>query len=284
MRKWTFAKGHGTKNDFVIVRDRHGTVRIDDADVRFLCDRHAGIGGDGLLRVTKASSIPEWEGDPDLWFMDYRNADGSIAEMCGNGLRVFVRYLMEEGLASGESIPVATRAGLRTVQPLIDGRLRCGMGPVRLADEPVTVTIEIPHLGPQGSWQATAVDVGNPHAVCFLEDSDVSLVELDLGREPIWTPADRFPAGTNIEFVEVIDERHISMRVHERGAGETLSCGTGTVAAAHAYARRAGLVDGEVRVDVPGGWVVVWLGEQEATLTGPAVIVARGETWLPDNL
>ncbi|MEL4505687.1 diaminopimelate epimerase [Luteococcus sp. H138] len=277
MRKWSFAKGHGTKNDFVILRDRHGMVKMSDADVRYLCDRRGGIGGDGLLRVTLASSIPEWEGDPDLWFMDYRNADGSIAEMCGNGLRVFIRYLLEEDMAAGEQITVATRAGLRHAWPLIDGRIRTDLGTVTLADEPVEITTG------DCSWQATEVSVGNPHAVCFLADGQ-ELDGLDLTREPSWSPAERYPHGTNVEFVEVLEERHMRMRVHERGAGETLSCGTGTVAAAAAYARRAALGDGEIRVDVPGGWLTVELAGDRAMLTGPAVIVARGEAWLPDSL
>ncbi|MEL4357464.1 MULTISPECIES: diaminopimelate epimerase [unclassified Luteococcus] len=277
MRKWTFAKGHGTKNDFVILCDRHGMVKLDDADVRYLCDRRGGIGGDGLLRATLASSIPEWEGDPDLWFMDYRNADGSIAEMCGNGLRVFVRYLMEEDLASGEEITVATRAGVRRAWPQRDGRIRTDLGTVTLAEEPVQVT------SADGSWQATEVEVGNPHAVCFLT-AEQELDQLDLTREPSWSPAERYPNGTNVEFVRVLAERHIAMRVHERGAGETMSCGTGTVAAAAAHARRAGLGDGEIRVDVPGGWLTVELAGDQAMLTGPAVVVARGHAWLPDSL
>lgn len=275
MRTWKFAKGHGTCNDFVIVTDRHGMVRLDDEDVRFLCDRRAGIGGDGLLRVTMASTIEGHEDEPERWFMDYRNADGSIAEMCGNGLRVFVRYLLEEGLVSGREIEVMTRAGLRRAWPQREGTIRTLLGEVRLGDEAVRVT----HGG--GRWEATTVDVGNPHAVCFVADAD-ELAALELTHEPVWEPAEAFPDGTNIEFVHVLDERHIAMRVHERGSGETMSCGTGTVAAAAAHARRAGLDGGEVVVDVPGGRLVVELEGSQAYLTGPAVVVGRGEVVMPD--
>ena len=285
MRSMTFAKGHGTHNDFVIIRDRHGLVPVTEEDVRYLCDRRGGIGADGLLRVTKASSIPEWDGDPNLWFMDYRNGDGSIAEMCGNGLRVFARYLMEEDLVGTAVIEVATRAGVRTVEPLIDGNLRTGLGHVVLSDDPVEVAVTLPGGGEQGHWLAVEANVGNPHAVCFL-DGSVPLVELDLTHEPAWTPG-RFPEGTNVEFVQPLGERHIAMRVHERGAGETMSCGTGTVAAATAFAARTGLGDGDIRVDVPGGTLVVGLSgfdgrSAEATLTGPAVIIARGDVLVPD--
>ncbi|MGO4955670.1 diaminopimelate epimerase [Luteococcus sp. Sow4_B9] len=275
MRTWKFAKGHGTMNDFVILRDRHAMVKLTDDDVRQLCDRRAGIGGDGLLRVTLASSIPGWQGDPDLWFMDYRNSDGSIAEMCGNGLRVFVRYLLEEDLASGEEIVVATRAGVKRAWPLMDGRIRTDLGSVSLADAPVRVV-----LGAL-SWDATEVNVGNPHAVCFVEESQ-QLATLDLSHAPQWQPAERFPDGANVEFVEVLADDHIRMRVHERGSGETMSCGTGTVAAAAAHCRRLGITSAEVRVDIPGGWLEVGLDDGQATLTGPAVLVAHGEAQLAD--
>ena len=128
MRRWRFSKGHGTQNDFVVLLDRENVLHPSDDDVRWLCDRRAGIGGDGLLRVVLARHVPEWDGDPDLWFMDYRNADGSVAQMCGNGVRVFVRYLLDEGLASGPDVDVATRAGLKPASVLLDGRVRVGMG------------------------------------------------------------------------------------------------------------------------------------------------------------
>ncbi|RCK71389.1 diaminopimelate epimerase [Desertihabitans brevis] len=280
MRSWPFAKGHGTHNDFVLVVDRHGLLDPTDDDVRWLCDRRAGVGGDGLLRAIKAEHIAGWDGDPSLWFMDYRNADGSVAEMCGNGVRVFARMLLEDGLADGPEVPVATRAGLRPVT-LTNGGYRVAMGPVTVEPDAVEVTV-----GGEGSahrWRAAAVDVGNPHAVVVLDDGPEtpSLTSLDLRPAPRWEPAERFPDGVNVELVEVVDERHLRMRVHERGSGETMSCGTGTVAVAAAQAATLGATEGTWRVDVPGGTVTVELADGRAWLTGPAEIVARGEVLLP---
>lgn len=273
MRSWSFAKGHGTMNDFVIITDRHAMLNPDATDVRYLCDRRIGIGGDGILRAIKASRIPEWEGDPDLWFMDYRNADGSIAEMCGNGIRVFARYLLDEGLAWGNILPIATRSGLREVE-VINDSFRVQMGPAAVDPNPVTV-----RLG-DIEYAAIAVDVGNPHAVVHVDDP----AQLNL-QQPIAVPGDRFPEGVNVEFVASTAERHLTMRVVERGSGETKSCGTGTVAAAAATAHRDGgpVSEGLVsyRVDVPGGRVGVELGRETAYLTGPALIVARGDVNLP---
>lgn len=278
MKIWSFAKGHGTMNDFVVIVDRHNLVPITDAEVRFLCDRRRGIGGDGLLRVTRASSIPEWQGDPDLWFMDYRNGDGSMAEMCGNGLRVYARYLLDEDLATGLTMQIATRAGIRTAEALKDGRIRTSMGRVEVAEDELAVQLQ--SLG----WPATKVSVGNPHAVVFLAD-DQYLGGLDLSVQPTWGPHDAFPDGANVEFVEVLSEDHVSMRVHERGVGETMSCGTGTVAVAAAHLRRLGRTSGSVWVDVPGGTLLAELDDQgQAHLTGPAVVLARGTVSVPDEL
>src|SRR5947209_15623567 len=143
MRRWSFAKGHGTENDFVLLLDREGVLALSEPEVRFLCNRHAGVGGDGVLRAVLARNARGWNdrtADPDLWFMDYRNSDGSVAEMCGNGLRVFARFLLDEGLANGPEFEVATLGGLRHVRVLDDGRLRVAVGPARLTDLDVTVT------------------------------------------------------------------------------------------------------------------------------------------------
>lgn len=277
MLRWPFAKGHGTENDFVLLQDRESMLQVGEAQVRAICNRHAGIGADGLLRAVKARHIEGWDGDGDLWFMDYRNADGSTAEMCGNGLRVFARYLLEEGLATGEVQSIATRAGLMEVTALPGGNFRVSMGPVTVSADPVTVTI-----ADGRTYPATHVEVGNPHAVSFEDD----LVGLALLPAPRWSPEGTFPSGVNLEFVRVVADAHVAMRVFERGVGETRSCGTGTVAAAAAAAARDYPGDPTprtYRVDVPGGWVEVELGREQAYLTGPAVIVAHGELSLPEE-
>ena len=270
-----FAKGHGTLNDFVLVTDPDDALAPTDDEVRFLCDRRAGIGGDGLLRAVKARHVPEWTGDGDLWFMDYRNADGSIAEMCGNGLRVFLTYLREEGLIAADttSLEVGTRAGLRSGEFLPDGRVRVWMGRPTVG-EAVTV-------GVRGrTWSATSVNVGNPHAVALVGSAD-DLGGLDLSDAPSRTPASAFPDGANVEFVTVTGDHRVRMRVHERGVGETCSCGTGTVAAASVMAMSAGEADSTWSVEVLGGVVEVECRDGQAWLTGPAEIVARGVVRLP---
>ncbi len=276
MRRWSFTKGHGTGNDFVLVLDRESMLDISATDVQQICDRHLGLGADGLLRLVLARHIPEWDGDGSLWFMDYRNADGSIAEMCGNGVRVFVRYLLDHDLVGGPVVPVATRAGLREATVVPDGRIRVAMGPVTVGATPVRV-----RTASGEEFTARTADVGNPHAVSFTTD----LAHLPLHTAPAWAPAEAFPDGVNLEFVRVLGERHIAMRVHERGVGETMSCGTGTVAAAaatRAEAHQDSPLPVSYRVDVPGGSVEVELTADQAYLTGPAVLVAHGELTLPD--
>lgn len=240
-----------------------------EADIRYLCDRHAGIGADGVLRVVKAGSVPAWRGDPDLWFMDYRNCDGSVAEMCGNGLRVFVRYLLEENLVGGAEIQIATRAGLRRAAVLADGRIRIEMGQVT-----TTGTVSLTYQS--SNVTGVGVDVGNPHLVVELSPDQVNHADLNTWPQP--DPA-QFPHGANVELVARGDDG-FTMRVRERGVGETRSCGTGAVAAAWVLANGAA---GNHRVRLPGGTVEVLFDEQgQAWLTGPAVIVARGEVALPE--
>jgi diaminopimelate epimerase len=277
MRRWSFSKGHGTENDFVLLLDRESMLDPGPAEVRYLCDRRAGIGGDGLLRAVLAKHVDGWEGDGSLWFMDYRNADGSLAEMCGNGARVFARFLADQGLASGPTVPIATRSGLRETTLLPDGRVRVAMGPVTVGADSVQVRV-----GDDAPVAGVPVSVGNPHAVSFVDDLD----RLDLTRPPQWSPAEAFADGVNLEFVRVVGPRHLAMRVHERGVGETRSCGTGTVAAAAAaHARAEGRDDDPVtyRVDVLGGSLEVELAAGEASLVGPAVLVAHGEVSVPGS-
>ncbi|MDR0415735.1 MAG: diaminopimelate epimerase, partial [Propionibacteriaceae bacterium] len=213
MRTWSFAKGHGTANDFVIVKDRHAMLNPTPEDVRYLCDRRLGVGGDGLLRAVRAVHVPEWTASPNLWFMDYRNADGSLAELCGNGARVFVRYLIEENLVSGNTVTIATRAGLVRAVVERDGRIAVGLGtPVRAA-KAVTVTAA------GRRWRGHRIDIGNPHCVVRLDGPGL-LDDLDLSEPPVLPPAD-FPDGGNLEFVEPLDAHAVRMRVWERGVGET---------------------------------------------------------------
>ena len=273
MTTLNFAKGHGTLNDFVLVVDADDHHPLDAETVRWLCDRRAGIGGDGLLRAVKAASVPEWDGDPALWFMDYRNADGSIAEMCGNGLRVFVRHLLELGLVAPGAVQIATRAGLRTAWPQPDGRITVDVGRATVVDQPTWVEIA------GRRCRAITVDVGNPHAVVVLADQ-LALAGLDLSRQPGFD-SQVYPSGTNIEFVVPRDDHDLQMRVHERGVGETMSCGTGVVAAAAAQLAGLGQSAGTVHVSVPGGDLNVEQTQERAYLTGPAVVVAHGSVVLP---
>lgn len=261
-----FAKGHGTLNDFVCFTDADGSIDPGDDQLRLLCDRRAGIGGDGTLRAVRCAHVPGFEQHRDTWFMDYRNADASIAEMCGNGLRVFLRYLDEEGLIERDDAVVVTRAGVRTGEFLPDGDIRVSMGTPMVGG-----TVPVGVDGRQ--YEATVVDVGNPHAVVLLPEAQ--LAGIDLTRSPSY-PAEIYPDGANVEFVERVGPGHIRMRVWERGVGETLSCGTGTVAAAAATAAAEAEPLGTWLVEPPGGRLTVGLTGADATLAGPAVIVARG--------
>lgn len=275
-----FTKGHGTGNDFVILPDPDGTLDLTPGLVAALCDRRRGIGGDGVLRVVRAAKHPEGEalaGEAE-WFMDYWNSDGSFAEMCGNGARVFVRYLLETGLAtpSGAALPVATRAGL--VRARVEGaEVAVQMRRPRLYD---TATATVGGLTLTGA----AVDVGNPHLVCALPAS-LALGGLDLTRAPDVDPS-LFPSGVNVEFTtpgEPVEgtDGHVLMRVYERGSAETLSCGTGACAVAAVALRDAGRETGTMTVDVPGGRLTITITDDACWLSGPAVLVATGEITLP---
>ena len=258
---YRFLKGHGTENDFVVLPDADGTVHghLDPARVRALCDRRAGIGADGVLRAVRLH-------DGEGWFMDYRNADGSTSEMCGNGVRVFARYLRDH---EGETLPVAvsTRDGVKVVSDAGDGLFTADMGAPRVHGA-TTVTVE------GRDHAARHVSMGNPHAVAFVEDLEEAgplLAEPGYDREV-------YPEGVNVEFVVRRGKRHVAMRVHERGSGETRSCGTGACAVMVATALADDAPRGtSYRIDVPGGRLdVVWTEDDRVLMTGPAVLVAEG--------
>jgi diaminopimelate epimerase len=277
-----FLKGHGTENDFVIVPDPDGLLDLSPGDVARLCDRRAGIGADGLLRVVRSAAQPEAVAlaTEAEWFMDYRNGDGSVAEMCGNGLRVFARHLHRAGLADAGDLAVATRAGVRHVHIAKDaedgtpGDVTVRMGRAVLPGGDVSVGVGA------HTWPAVHVSMGNPHAVAFVDDLDEAG---DLLSAPAVSPAAAYPAGTNVEFVVDRGTRHVALRVHERGSGETRSCGTGACAVMVAATRRDGLdpaVTGNpvtYSVDVLGGRLVITeRADGEIEMTGPAVILAEG--------
>jgi diaminopimelate epimerase len=280
-----FTKGHGTENDFVLVPDLEGALDLTATQVALLADRRAGIGGDGVIRVVPTSAAEDdavrAQAREAAWFMDYRNADGSVAEMCGNGTRVFAAYLRREGLETADEFAIATRAGARTIHFEAAGTIAVGMGRWRLAHaekanaEGFDSLVHVPGHDP---FSALSIELGNPHTVVALPES-IDLDGLDLGRPPVVNP--RPPEGTNVEFVRPLGRGHVSMRVHERGVGETRSCGTGVCAAALATRWWAGGQGDEWTVDVPGGRLRVRaLPGDEVELAGPAVLVADGTTTL----
>ncbi|MFE2060043.1 diaminopimelate epimerase [Streptomyces sp. NPDC059446] len=279
----SFLKGHGTENDFVIVPDPDNALDLPASVVARLCDRRAGIGGDGLLHVVRSAAHPEARGMAEQaeWFMDYRNADGSIAEMCGNGVRVFAHHLRRAGLVAEGDLAVATRGGVKRVHIAKDGDITVSMGRAELPEDGVTVTVG------GRSWAARNVNMGNPHAVAFVEDLAHAG---ELRSVPPFSPQSVYPDGVNIEFVADRGPRHVAMRVHERGSGETRSCGTGACAVAVAAARRDGVdpaltgAPATYTVDLPGGTLMITeFPDGGIDMTGPAVIVAEGvidPSWL----
>ena len=277
-----FAKGHGTENDFVVLPDLAARLTLAPAAVSALCDRRRGLGADGVLRVTTAGAaiaagvierLPDGVAAGD-WFMDYRNADGSTAQMCGNGARVFAHYLRVSGLEDRDEFMVGSLAGPRPVV-------------VHRADDVTAdVTVDMGRANRLGAGTATiggrrltgmAVDVGNPHLACLVPDlTAYGLSALDVAG-PVEFDHAQFPDGVNIEVLTAPVNGVVSMRVHERGVGETRSCGTGTVAAALAALDHDGAQIGAVRVRVPGGEVNVEVSDTTSYLRGPSVLLARGE-------
>jgi diaminopimelate epimerase len=271
-------KGHGTENDFVLLPDLDGVIDLTAELTRQLCERRAGVGADGVLRVVRSANddTARSMAEQAPYFMDYRNADGSIAEMCGNGVRVFARYLQRERLISDQTV-VGTRGGPRRVWLDGSGDVTVDMGVPAFPDMQPRVT-----TGPLHGIRGTAVEVPNPHVVVSVPTVE-DLRALDLSLPPQVDPAR--PDGQNVEFVVRLDARHLSMRVHERGVGETRSCGTGICAAVVAVAVAGGATGGDGstwRVDVPGGVCrVTWQPSGQVLLSGPAVIV--GDIELDDR-
>jgi diaminopimelate epimerase len=280
----TVVKGHGTHNDFVLIDDRDDQLDLTAAMVRALADRRGGLGGDGVIRLVGSRHLPEGRAvldeRPDAaWFMDYRNADGSIAQMCGNGVRVLAALCDRLGLWSEGELVVATRAGARPVRRVEapDGGTwyEVAMGPVEVLSPGATApTVQAPGLDePAAGW---GVDVGNPHLVVPVDAE--TLAAVDLSRAPAVSPTP--PDGVNVELVVDLTppgavSGRVVMRVHERGVGETMSCGTGVCAAAAAVRSSAGPdAPSTWTVDVPGGVLRVRLEADGAHLAGPAVLVA----------
>jgi diaminopimelate epimerase len=265
------------------VPDLDGALGLSSGRAATLADRRCGIGGDGVIRVvpTELADDPavRAQGSTARWFMDYRNADGSVSEMCGNGTRVLAAYLRREGLETADEFLIATRAGAKRVR--LDGeQFAVDLGPWRLAD-PETAERDgfdaLVHLDDDGDpCSALRVDLGNPHTVVALPER-LDLDALDLSEPPLVRPEQA--AGTNVELVRPMGPGHVAMRVHERGVGETRSCGTGACAAAIATSFWAGELDTGATwlVDVPGGRLTVrLLPGHGVELAGPAVLVADG--------
>jgi diaminopimelate epimerase len=283
-----FTKGHGTGNDFLLFTDPLGEIDLTPSQIAAIADRHFGVGADGVIRAVKSANLDDGaaalaEDPAAIWFMDYHNADGSQAEMCGNGIRVFARYLLDNGLAElgdGGTLAVGTRSGVRDIQRNRTG-FQADLG--RWSLDGTEPTVRARNL--QVARPGLGINVGNPHVVVALA-SDDELDSADLGYIPQLDPE---PAdGANVEFVVPLEPLvkdgvgRIRMRVHERGSGETLSCGTGAVAAALATRYWAGAgAPNQWSVEVPGGTVGVRMFPTEdgehVSLSGPAELVFEGD-------
>lgn len=275
-----FSKYHGSGNDFVMVEDLEDRLSLDPSTIASLCDRRRGVGADGLIRIV-------WARDADF-FMDYYNANGEVAEMCGNGIRCLAKLVYERGFTSASELHVQTRSGPKhLVLEAADGVVRA-----------VTVDMGVPTLerkaipmggDPSGMFvgqtleadgsvfTATAVSMGNPHCVVLL-GAETDLGALDVPRiGSIIEHLPLFPNRTNVEFVQVREDR-ILARVWERGSGETMACGTGACASLVACSL-AGLTGRTADLEFPGGPLRLrWGPDDHVLMTGPAVHVFDGET------
>jgi diaminopimelate epimerase len=249
--------GHGTHNDFVLVFDPENKILITPEQINKICDRKVGIGSDGFIKIIKVDGA---------WFMDYSNSDGSVAEMCGNGIRVMARYLTDRGYQASGIYAINTRDGRKFLSVPDEGDISVNMGKVTQINGEVSV------IQNSKTFVGLNIDVGNPHAVVFTDDLETVG---DLKKSPAVLPEDAYPDGVNIEFVEIVDNGEIKMRVFERGVGETQSCGTGTCAVALAATIKSKkTLPIKWVINPPGGRLVVEIdGHSNATLTGPAVLV-----------
>jgi len=251
--------GHGTHNDFVLIFDPENKLEISPTQVQNICNRQTGIGADGLIRIGRQDS---------KWFMDYRNSDGSLAEMCGNGIRVMAKYLLDNGHQGAGIFPISTRDGFKYLSLPESGDITVNMGAIREVYGEITVSAN------GKTWTGYNIDMGNPHAVVFVDD----LNEIgDLKIAPKVGPEDEYPDGVNVEFVEFLSNGELKMRVHERGVGETKSCGTGTCAVALAASlAKAQRLPASWVINPPGGRLSVEIdSHNNAILTGPAELVGE---------
>jgi len=280
-----FTKMHGAGNDFIVIEDLDEDWEFDELAVQVFCDRHFGIGADGMILVRAAT-------DPAAdFYMLYINADGSVAEMCGNGIRCFARYLVDNDLVTGDAIAVQTLGGIRNIEVLRDeygefeaARVDMGAPVLAAADIPTTLpgdpVIDRTVTTALGDVAVTCVSMGNPHAIIWVDDADTAPV-LTMG--PLVETSPAFPKKTNVEFAEVIDSENIRLRVWERGVGETLACGTGACATLVAAAL-TGRTGRSASIELPGGELEIeWTADDHVLMTGPAEITFEGFVYVEDD-
>jgi diaminopimelate epimerase len=279
------SKYHGTGNDFVMVEDLDGVLDLSPAFIAAACDRHRGVGADGLIRVVRGDAAGGTGAD---FFMDYSNADGRPAEMCGNGIRCLGKLVYERGHTSATRITVDTRDGVKHLTLDVEdgevrsvtvdmGRPALERGRIPMGGEPGSRFLGEPLDAAGRTWTAAAVSMGNPHCVLFLaDDEDPSTMDVQgVGRAIEHLPL--FPNRTNVEFVRVLSRSRLALRIWERGVGETLACGTGACAALVAASAR-GMTGRSAELEVPGGCLrVTWHGDDHVELTGPATFVFDAE-------
>jgi diaminopimelate epimerase len=295
--KIRFTKMQGAGNDFVVLDETQGRLGLSSAQYRFLADRHFGVGADQILTVRQPTPDAA-AGGIDFEYVIH-NADGGEVEQCGNGARCFARFVRDRGLTVKDIIRVQTKSGVIAPRLTPDGRVTVDMGRPRF--QPGDVPFDAAGLIPveQGLGQkwplalggqalsatvlVVVVSMGNPHAVQWVDDVDTAPV-LETG--PLIERHVRFPQRVNAGFLQVVNRSHVRLRVFERGAGETLACGTGACAAVSAGIR-LGLLDSEVHVDTRGGRLTIaWSGQDADSvfMTGPATTVFDGQIDIPDNL